>query len=265
MPNSLSDGISFTRAIVRPPAATFASGLTHAGLGAPDLDQALSQHAAYCAALQACGLQVTRLAPETEFPDSTFVEDTAIVTRDFAIFTRPGAASRAGEVARIEPALYAVFDRVHAIETPGTVDGGDICQAGAHFFIGLSGRTNEAGAQQLAALLAAEGYTASIVDIRGVRGILHLKSGISYFGDQRLALIGALADHPAFHGYEIVRLTPEEEYSANFLRINGHLIVSAGFPQFESAVRALGYDTIALDMSEFRKMDGALSCLSLRF
>ena len=265
MPASTSNGTDFTRAIVRTPAPTFAQGLTHADLGAPDVAKALDQHARYCAALEACGLALTRLSPEAEFPDSTFVEDTAIVTPQFAVLTRPGAASRLGEVARVETTVRERFARVHAIAAPGTLDGGDICQAGTHFFIGLSGRTNEHGARQLADIVQREGYTASLVDIRGVRGILHLKSGISYFGDRRIALIDALAAHPAFDGFEVLRLDADEEYAANFLRINARVIVSAGFPRFESAVRALGYDTLALDMSEFRKMDGALSCLSLRY
>jgi dimethylargininase len=260
-----SDGITFTRAIVRAPADTFAAGLTHAAFGLPDLDKARAQHARYCATLEACGVELTRLDADAEFPDSTFVEDTAIVTRDFAVRTRPGAAAREGEAARIEPVLRKSFDRVHAIQTPGTLDGGDVCQAGTHFFIGLSGRTNEHGAAQLAALLESEGYTASTVDMRAIGGILHLKSGISYLGDNRLALMDALAGHAAFEGYEIVPVAAQETYAANFLRINARVIIAAGFARFERAVRALGYDTIALDMSEFRKMDGALSCLSLRF
>jgi len=256
---------AFTRAIVRPPAANFAQGLTSVDLGKPDVSLALEQHARYCAALEQCGLALTRLPADARFADSTFVEDTAIVTDRCAILTRPGAASRAGEVAAIEPVLRGKFERTHAIVAPGTVDGGDVCQVDDHFFIGVSERTNEEGARQLAAILAQEGFTSTPVDIRGMREILHLKSGISYLGDKRLVLIDALADHATFGGYTIVRIAAEESYAANFLRINESVIVSAGFPQFESRVRKFGYPLIALDMSEFRKMDGALSCLSLRF
>ena len=140
-----------------------------------------------------------------------------------------------------------------------------MCEAGDHFFIGISERTNEAGARQLAAILAEEGYTYITVDIRGIAGILHLKSGISWLGDGRLVLIDGLARHAAFRDFEIVRVDADESYAANCLRVNDQVILAAGFPQFESAVRALGYPVIALDMSEFRKMDGALTCLSLRF
>lgn len=255
----------FKHALVRPPAANFADGLTSVDLGKPDFAKALEQHARYCDALEQCGLTLTRLPADPQFPDSTFVEDTAILTPGAAILTRPGAASRAGEVAGVEPTLRQLFQRIHAIATPGTVDGGDICQIKKHFIIGVSERTNADGARQLADLLVQEGFTSAVVDIRGVSGILHLKSGSSYLGDNRVVLIDALADHPAFSGYAIVRIAPEENYAANFLRINDQLIVSAGHPKFESAVRGFGYPVIVLDMSEFQKMDGALSCLSLRF
>ena len=255
----------FTRAIVRPPSASFAQGLTSADLGAPDLDRALEQHARYCSALERCGLVLTRLPADAARPDSTFVEDTAILTERCAVLTRPGAPSRIDEVAAIDAVLPEFYSRIHRVIAPGTVDGGDICQTEDHFFIGLSERTNAEGARQLADILAQEGFTSALIDIRDVRGILHLKSGISYLGDKRMVVIDALANHAAFRDYEIVRLEPEENYAANFLRINHQLIISAGFAQFESQMRELSQPVIALDMSEFRKMDGALSCLSLRF
>ena len=252
-------------AIVRPPAANFAEGLTSVDLGKPIFGKALKQHAAYSDALRQCGLELTRLEADAGFPDSTFVEDTAILTPRTAILARPGAHSRVGEVIGIERALRRVYSRFLSITTPGTVDGGDVCEADGHFFIGLSARTNEQGAHQLTDFLEEEGFTSAIVDIRSINGILHLKSGISYLGDNRVVLIDALVGHPAFSGYEIVLVEPVENYAANFLRINDRVIVSAGHPQFEANVRKFGYPVIALDMSEFQKMDGALTCLSLRF
>jgi dimethylargininase len=255
----------YTHAIVRTPAANFAQGLTSVDLGTPDFARALAQHAQYCDALEQCGLTLTRLPADVRFPDSTFVEDTAIVTDRCAILARPGAVSRAGEVAAIEPVLRNLFPRIHAIAAPGTVDGGDICQVEDRFFIGISQRTNAEGARQLAGILTQEGFTATVVDIRNVDGILHLKSGIAYLGDKRLVLIDALAEQPAFRGYAVVRIAGEENYAANLLRINAHAILPAGYPRLESTVRAFGYPVITLDLSEFRKMDGGLSCLSLRF
>lgn len=254
-----------THAIVRPPAANFDQGQTSVDLGKPDYAIALEQHARYCTALRACGLTLVWLEADSDFPDSTFVEDTAILTPKTAILTRPGASSRIGEVVGIEPALRRFFSHFQSITAPGTLDGGDVCAAGNHYFIGISERTNEQGARQLAEILAREGCTSSSVDIRDIDGILHLKSGVSFLGQRRLALIDVLAGHPAFADYEIVPVPEEENYAANLLQINQHMIMSAGYPQFESRVRDLGFAPITLQMSEFRKMDGALSCLSLRF
>ncbi|HVQ39521.1 MAG TPA: hypothetical protein VMS31_18425 [Pyrinomonadaceae bacterium] len=261
----------FTRAIVRPPAPTFAEGLTTAGLGKPDFGRAIEQHSAYCSALEQCGLVVTRLGPDSGYPDSTFVEDTAILTEDFqqnskrcAVITRPGALSRQGEVTNIRTALADFYPQLFSIEAPGTLDGGDVCQAGNHFFIGLSERTNEQGAQQLASLLAPLGYSASFIDIRRIAGLLHLKSGLAYLGDNRLVVTEALV-HLALPGYERLRVVAEENYAANCIRINDWVLVSAGYESSAGMLRELGYQTIALEMSEFQKMDGGLSCLSLRF
>ena len=255
----------FSRAIVRPPGASFVDGLSSANLGKPDLAKALQQHALYCAALEQCDLELTHLAPAPDLADSTFVEDTAILTVCAAIVTNPGAPSRVPEVASVAAALPPFYSQIYSIEAPGTVDGGDICQAEDHFFIGLSERTNAEGARQLAAILAQEGFTFITVDIRGIAGILHLKSGISYLGDGRLVLIDALATHAAFRDYEVVHVEPAENYAANCVRVNDQVIIAAGFPRFDADIRALGYPVIALDMSEYRKLDGALTCLSLRF
>lgn len=255
----------FRRAIVRPPAGNFAEGLTTVDLGVPDVARALGQHARYCDALERCGLALTRLEPDPRFPDSTFVEDTAILTPRGAVLTRPGAPSRSGEVEAIETALRPFFPDLLRIAAPGTVDGGDICEAGDHFFLGISERTNPEGARQLARHLERLGHSSAEVDIRGIPGILHLKSGIAAIDARRLVVIDALAGHPAFRGYELVRVAPEEAYAANCVRVNDALFVAAGYPRFEAQARRLGLEVIALDMSEFAKMDGGLSCLSLRF
>jgi dimethylargininase len=256
---------TFTRAIVRPPSRNFADGLTTADLGMPDMDRTLRQHAAYCEALERCGLVLTRLQADPRHPDSTFVEDTAVIAPGCTVLTRPGAASREGEVTAIRAAVEQFFPAPHAITAPGTLDGGDICEAGRHFFIGLSLRTNEEGARQLAGFLAAAGYTSSIIDIRRTAGILHLKSGVVALDDQRLVAIEALADEAAFRGYEVIRVSEGEEYAANCVRVNRHVLIAAGFPKLQKALVARGHDLVPLEMSEFQKMDGGLSCLSLRF
>jgi len=243
-------------------------------LGAPNYARALEQHAAYCKALEQCGLTLTRLVADERYPDSTFVEDTAVLLRPkqkpaceqgLAILTRPGAPSRAGEVENIAQVLAGFFPELNAIQEPGTLDGGDICEADDHFFIGVSERTNDAGARQLANLLALYGYTSTLVDIRGVQNILHLKSGLAYLGNNRLAAIDSFADHDAFCCYDLVRVKPTERYAANCVRVNDYILVAAGYPKLERDLQNLGYKTLSVEMTEFQKMDGGLSCLSLRF
>lgn len=252
-------------AIVRKPATTFAAGLTTANLGVPNYELALRQHAAYCQALESCGLSLTRLEADADYPDSTFVEDTAIVTEDCAILTRPGAASRQGEVEIIAGILRRSFSVIEWLQTPATLDGGDVCKVGSHYFIGLSERTNEAGAEQLGRLLSSFGYTSSIIDLGHLAGLLHLKSGVAHLGDDRLLVVEALADRPEFSSYDLLQVDPDEEYAANAIRVNEKLLIAKGSPKLAETLSSHGYQTIELEMSEFQKMDGGLSCLSLRF
>ena len=269
----------FAQAIVRPPAPNFAKGLTTAGLGTPDYERALAQHDAYCAALQYCGLKITRLQPDPNYPDSCFVEDVAVTIEPLAgdratgpnaldpavILTRPGAVGRRGEVETIRGALTAFFESVSEIRSPGTLDGGDVCKAEDHFFIGVSERTNQDGAAQLGEWLKILGYTSSLIDIRDTSSLLHLKSGLSYLGRNHLAVTDSLANRNEFAAYHLIRVNSDEDYAANCVKINGHALIAAGNPKFERELNDLSYQTMVLEMSEFQKMDGGLSCLSLRF
>jgi dimethylargininase len=255
----------FRHAIVRQPGINFADGLTTAELGAPDVSLALAQHEAYCSALEECGLDLLRLPTDLRQPDSTFVEDTAVLTNRSAILTRPGAESRLGEVAAIREAIQTFYSVVREIQAPGALDGGDICEAGSHFFIGVSHRTNEEGARQLGKFLAAEGYTSSTVDIRSMNSILHLKSGIAYLDDHVLVVMDELTGREEFRGYDLICVAPDESYACNCLLVNDRVLIPVGFPHLQSELTRRGYSPLALDMSEFRKMDGGLSCLSLRF
>jgi dimethylargininase len=225
----------------------------------------MRQHSLYCEALHECGLAITALEADLRYPDSTFVEDTAVLTPRGAILTRPGALSRAGEAESIRSTIAGFFPSILEIEEPGTLDGGDICEADDHFFLGLSQRTNEEGVRQLAGYLAGQGYTSSVVDIRGMTSILHLKSGISYIGDHTLVVMEEMADDERFRGYELIRVAVEESYGANCIRVNQRVLVAAGYPRLEAELKGRGFSPLALEMSEFQKMDGGLSCLSLRF
>lgn len=258
------EGTRFTRAIVRQPADSFAAGITTSALGVPDLALARRQHEAYCEALQRLGLTIVTLPPDAAFPDSTFVEDTAVVTRFGAMLTRPGAPSRAGEVEAMRQVLAAQCGNVAEIESPGTLDGGDVCQAGRHFFIGLSRRSNEEGARQLASWLGQSGFTASTVNVRENRELLHLKSGIAWLGERTLVVTEAIAAHPALRGYDRIVASAAESYAANCVRVNGAVLMAAGFPEIARRVASLGLEVTPLEVSEFAKMDGGLTCLSLR-
>lgn len=253
------------RAVVRSPARTLAAGLRQSDLGQPNYEQAIAQHASYCAALKRCGLELTCLAANDAFPDSTFVEDTAVLTKRCAILTRPGAPSRLNEVDLIASTLMGSFAEVRSITQPGTLDGGDVCEAGNHYFIGISERTNEVGAKQLGRILGDLGASCSFINIMNVAGLLHLKSGLAWLGDNRLVVTDSLKTLDEFAGFELIPVAANEQYAANCVRVNDRVLIASGYPKLARTLDGLGYETISLAMSEFQKLDGGLSCLSLRF
>lgn len=256
-----NDLFPFRRAVVRTPGPDAASGLTTAGLGSPDFPLLLKQHAAYVDALRRLGLEVDVLPAAPGYPDAYFIEDTAVVTPETAVITRPGAPPRRGETASIEPVL-AAFKPVARIEPPGTLDGGDVLWAGGRFFIGVSDRTNIEGARQLGAVVAAAGHPWTAVSVG--RG-LHLKSFVNTLGGRALALAPGFEAGGAFRDYDRIVLDPEDAYAANTLWINGTLLTPAGFPRARERFGRLGLPLVEIDTSEMRKMDGGLTCLSLRF
>jgi len=257
---------NFTRAIVRPPASTFSDGLTSVDLGLPNYQLALAQHQTYVQALVDRGLKVITLQPDVRFPDSTFVEDTAILAAKCAVITNPGASSRKGEEVEIAELLKEFYEVIHTIQMPGTLDGGDICDADGHFFIGISHRTNHEGASQLAEFLKLHGYTSTLVDITSTPGILHLKSGIAYLGDQTMLVTKPFAGLPQLTAYRVLVVPDDKEaYAANCIRVNDTVLFAKGFPATQKLLEDAGFTLDLLLVSEFEKMDGGLSCLSLRF
>ncbi len=253
--------MTFTQAIARRPVKEMAAGITASTLGPPDYQKALDQFAAYVETLRHLGLSVTVLDPLEGYPDAHFVEDAAVVTPDVAVITNPGAASRKGEVRSIAAALQHIRKTVW-IQPPGTIDGGDVLMVGRHFFIGLSDRTNEQGARQLGEAVSGFGCTWTTVPVAAG---LHFKSSVNAVSPDTLLLTRSYADHPALAGLHRIVISPQEEYAGNTLAINGHLIMPAGFPDTRQKLQALAMPIIELDVSEFRKMDGGLTCLSLRF
>jgi len=205
------------------------------------------------------------LAADERHPDGTFDEDTAVVTARVAVATRPGAPTRAGEVGAVASALRQFRPDLELIAPPGTLDGGDVCQVEEHFLIGVSQRTNEAGAKQLAAILARHGYSSSLIDIRDHPTLLHLKSGIAYIGEHRFTVSADAVGFGTLPGYETIVVDRSESYAANCVRVNEVVLLASGHPQLAGRLEALGYTVRSLEVSEFQKMDGGLSCLSIRF
>lgn len=250
----------FSHAITRIPGPDYPLGLTTSTLPAPDLDLALRQHDAYVRCLTSLGLDVCVLPAAPGFPDACFVEDTAVVTREIAIITRPGAPSRQGETESMVAPL-AAHRPLARIEAPGTLDGGDILQVENRFFIGVSDRTNAEGARQLAAILAEYGYSADIINVAAG---LHLKSSLNFVGENTMLVTADFAGHPAIKGFRQIICPKGEEYAANTLLVNGTLIMPSGYAGVKALLKPLGLPMVELDTSEYRKMDGGLTCLSLR-
>jgi dimethylargininase len=252
----------FTRAIARRPCENFARGLTTAVPSEPaDYSLMVKQHQAYLEALTAAGLELIVLDPLPDYPDAHFVEDTAVVTRDVAVITNPGAPTRRGEELSIAPIL-AEFRKIERITSPGTVDGGDVLQVENHFFIGLSERTNKTGAEQLGGILHNHGYTWTTV---AVAAGLHFKSSVNYVGRHTLLVTSNFAGQKQLKGYDQIVLDRAETYAANTLLVNQHLLIPAGYPNTRRQLEVLGFEMIELEISEVRKMDGGLTCMSLRF
>lgn len=250
------------RAIVRRPSAAIADcALTFLERQPIDFARALAQHDAYVEALRAAGVEVRILPPEEALPDAVFVEDTAVVVDECAVLTRPGIDSRRPEVASIASAFEGLRPIVR-IEAPGTLEGGDILRAGRTIFAGQTARTNSAGTRQLAAALQPHGY--EVIPITP-DGCLHLKSAVTFIGRETLLVNPAWIDVDLFSRWQCVPVPVEEPFGANALLVNDVVHVAASAPLTRRKLDALGFDTAALDTSEFEKAEAALTCLSLLF
>lgn len=252
----------FSKAIVRQPSQSLVDGLTSAGLGKPDIAKALAQHQAYIQALQSCGLEVQVLDADDRYPDAVFIEDIALLTPYCAIITRPGAPSRRAETAILHDVLPMYFQHIETIQEPGTLEAGDIMMVDDHYYSGLTARTNAAGAEQLIGILQHYGMSGSTV---AVKDMLHLKTGLAYLEQNKLLISQDFIADPTFKDFYQLQVPTEESYAANSIWVNGTVLLPAGYPQTKAMIEQAGYPTMALDVSEFRKLDGGLSCLSLRF
>lgn len=251
----------FNHAITRRPGPEMVNGITSANLGKPDFGLALKQHDIYCRTLADLGLAVTVLDAEPGYPDCCFVEDTAIVCRDVAVLTPLGAPSRQGEQLTIEPEL-AKHKPVVRILPPALIEGGDVLMVGKTFYVGLSDRTNNEGAMALADAVRAHGYETEVI---ACCPSLHFKTDVNYIGNNTILVSPCCNEMEQLSGFDKVIVEDDEAYARNCLYINGTVIVPAGFPNTLAQVQATGVDTVVIDVSEFRKLDGGLTCLSLRF
>jgi dimethylargininase len=252
----------FRNAIVRVPCRGIKDGLTTSSLGKPDYLKAVEQHHKYIETLKESGLKVKVLPEKKLFPDSTFIEDVALCTPKFAVITNPGAQSRRGEIPGIREVLEEFYSSIEEILLPGTLESGDVMMVENNYFIGISKRTNMEGADQLIKILEKYKMTGSKVHLEKM---LHLKSGVSYLQNNNMLVCGEFINNKAFEKYNRIKIDEDESYAANSLWINGKVLVPDGFPKTKNKIEKAGYETKVLDVSEFRKIDGGLSCLSLRF
>jgi dimethylargininase len=252
----------FNRALVRIPAHSVVHGLRAIDRGSPTLEGVRLELEAYVAALSAAGVAVETLPALEAFPDSLFLEDPALVFPDGAIVLRPGAPSRLGEAIAIGSELRRRFDRVLEL-TDGFAEGGDILNTDDEVLIGLSARTNEAGAAGVIALLDQLGRRGRIVQTP--TGVLHFKTDCSLLDDETILATARLAASGVFEGHRVL-LTPEgEEAAANSLRVNERVFVGRDFPRTAELLTKAGYAVVPLPNAQIALLDAGFSCLSLRW
>jgi dimethylargininase len=230
--------------------------------GAPDADLFRKEHSAYVSTLQYLGLEVTILPALEEFPDSVFIEDTALCLPEGAIILRPGAVSRRGEARCSAVALQQMGLELKEISAPGTVDGGDVLITGSIVLVGLSARTNQAGFESLSEILAGWGYRARAV--RTPADVLHFKSDCNILNDNLLLCTSRLAGDRDLADFSILAVPPGEEAAANSIRVNDAVLVPQGFPETAKLLEGAGFDIVLVKTSQAALVDGGLSCMSLR-
>lgn len=254
---------TFTHAICRLPAASAVAGLRAVDIGTPDLDLFQRHHADYVEALRSTGATVRVLDALEAFPDSVFVEDSALCLPEGAIAMRPGAPSRLGEADAMAPELARFYRDVRHIEGPGFVEGGDILVTEREILVGTSARTDADGVAELRRLVADWGYT--LRELQTPPGVLHFKTDCSLLDEETILATRRLAASGCFEGYRVIHTADGEEASANAIRFNDLVILPAGFARTRDTLVDEGYEVREVGNTEAAKLDGGMSCLSLRF
>jgi dimethylargininase len=249
------------RAIVRGVAGTFDTCIKpHGEPQAIDLDLARRQHASYCSILEKLGLELIRLDADDQFPDCCFVEDTAVVAGDTAVICEMGASSRRGEEEAVAGVLRERRLNLRRLEPPASLDGGDVIVTGDQLFCGMSDRSNRAAAGKLDEFFLPEGL--EVVPVPVIH-VLHLKSACTALSPGVVLIAEQFADAEAFAGFDRIVVPAAESYAANCLSVNGTVVLSGGFPATKKLVEERGFPVETLEMTEFRKAGGSLTCLSI--
>lgn len=257
-----SHATRFSNAITRLPAASAVNGLRAQNTGAVDINLMTKHHNDYQEALRLAGAFVLELPALPECPDAQFVEDTALCLPGLAVMMRPWAKTRKGEVAPMRGALSQFFDDIVDI-VDGFVEAGDILITPSEVLVGLSARTDQAGADQLRSILNARGYVMRVM--KTPPDILHFKTDCSLIDDHCILATERLTFSGCFDNYQTLLVPPGEEPAANVIRFNNHIIMPAGYPKTRSMLRVEGFEVLTVGNSECAKIDGGMSCLSLRF
>lgn len=253
----------FTHAVVRAPARSIVDGLRAVDVGAPDFGTFLSHHKVYVDVLRSTGAQVTELPALEEFPDSVFVEDAALCLPEVAIIMRPGAPSRLGEAAEMAPTLRALYPEVRHIDGPGFIEGGDILVTEREILVGKSARTDAAGVSELRGIVSDYGY--ELREVETPPGVLHFKTDCSLLDEETILATRRLDASGCFDGYRVLHTAEGEEACANTIRFNDLVVMPDGFDRTRATLEAAGFAVRPVGNSEAAKLDGGMSCLSLRF
>ena len=240
------------------PDSLAACELTHIARAPIDVERARAQHSAYECALTSLGCEIVALPAAHDQPDSVFIEDTALVLEELAVITRPGADSRRAETTAVASTLVA-FRQLQFLSDPATLDGGDVLRLGRTLYVGVGGRTNAAGVQQLRDIVSGFGYEVQSV---AVDSCLHLKSAITEVAPGIVVLNPEWVDGGTFRNHEIIEVDPSEPAAANVLRIGDVVLCAATYPRTNARLSAVAA-VRAVDVSELAKAEGALTCCSL--
>ena len=253
----------FTHAITRKPSPAVVEGLRAVDVGSPSFEQMLKDHEHYIATLKEAGATVHELPALDDYPDAVFVEDAALCLQEVAILMRPGAPTRLDEAEQMRPVLEKIYGSVLSIEGPGTIEGGDILVTEREILVGRSQRTDAAGIAELDGLVEPLGYT--LREVHTPPGVLHFKTDCSLLDDTTILATNRLASTGCFNGYDVIETASGEEACANSIRFNDIVLFPSGFPKTLAKLQQAGFSVVEIGNSEAAKLDGGMSCLSLRF